>query len=211
MSDSPTLLDLPRYTVLANPQSTLNLPQVDDAGELRRVGCFMVVDESKRVVGFRADDAPDLSPSFKLFTDGECTEELLSVEPDEGESWCVQRSGSDVGRLVPRTRGLTAQRWRVEDGSGQIVAELDDVSLGGRLKRRYRRAQYRENWRLAPTAGGAPTFLLRDPVAAAYVLRVVGPEEPVIDRALTLAAAVCVPTLEGLTAFLRPDFKRFEG
>ncbi|MEO0649885.1 MAG: hypothetical protein AAFZ65_04330 [Planctomycetota bacterium] len=211
MSDTPRILTLARYTVLANPQRTLNLPEVEGVGELRRVGCFMAVDEERKVVAFRNDDAPDLAEEFRVFSDGECEREVLRVAPDRAGAWGVHAGETLIGRLAPAARGLRARAWQLEGPDGAGLARLDDATPMASLQRRFRRAHYRERFRIQPADGSAPTFLLRDGASNAYVLRVVSPDEPTVDRALILAAAMCLPTLEGLTAYLRPDLPRFEG
>lgn len=208
MADS--VLELDRFTVLANSPRILTKPSAGANPELRRVGCFMAIDESGTVIAFRSDEAPALRPDFEIFTSGEATEPLLHVAPD-GEAQAVRAPGADgelLGRLRPFARGpLFARGWRLEDAQGEELARLTDRTGGAALARRWRRARAREALELVPVGGGPAAYLMREPTPDPYVLRVVASDGLALDRRLLLACALTVPALDGLTDYLRPQFK----
>ena len=203
-------LELDRFTVLANSPRILTKPSAGANPELRRVGCFMAIDEGGKVIGFRSDEAPTLRPDFEIFTSGEANERLLHVEPD-GDAQVVRApdaSGEVLGRLRPYGRGpLLARGWKLEDADGVELARLTDRTGGAAFTRRWRRGAAREALQLVPTGGGPAAFMMREPNPDPYVLRVVADEGFAADRRLLLACAMTVPSLEGLTDYLRPQFK----
>lgn len=199
--------DHDRFTVLANSPRILTKPDAGGQPELRRVGCFMAIDEAGAVCAFRTDEAPLLRPDFEVFTTGEAAEHLLHVAPADGAHVvrAPDRGGAVLGRLRPVGRGpLVARGWSLEDADGAPLAALADRTAGAGLARRWRPRRAREAFELRPTAGGSPAYLMRAPSPEPYVLRVVAPEGFAVDRRLLLACALVVPALEGLTDYLRP-------
>jgi hypothetical protein len=205
------VFELERYTVLANHPRSLTQPGGEGGDELRRVGVFLVIDEHRRVVAQRDDDAPHLRPDFLIRGPGEGAPPLLEVRPQSGATGRLaifDRSGPApelLGALVPGPRRpWRARPYGLEDQAGRTVAQLHDSDGRQSFARRWRPRTTRERYALRPTGGGPPAFLLRDLAPVPYLLRVVTAPGFALDRRLLLVCALCVPALEGSTAYLRP-------
>jgi hypothetical protein len=203
MSVDHPVFALERYSILANSPAVLTKPELAGVDPLtRRVGSFMVFDHQGRAQAFRDDSAPRLRPDFRITNDPDGHDLLLLVEPDGAQRYRVlDASGQLLGRFVAQARPLQADCWRIESQGGVALGLLADADFRTGFWRRWRPAAAREAFLLTPKAG-RPAYLMREPQALPYLLRVVTPPEFALDRRLLLAAALCLPAVAGLTDYL---------
>lgn len=196
---------LEQYTVLANSPAVLTKPELAGIDPLtRRVGLFMVFDNGGRSWAFRDDSAPRLRPDFRITSDPDGHDLLLRVAPEAPGSKRLLVTAADaapIGAFTPRPGPLLARCWRIDEALGGRRAELRDRDWRSGLARGLGLKSRREAWLLTPDQG-RPAFLFREPEPFPYRLRVVSPPEFALDRRLLLAAALCLPALEGLTDYL---------
>lgn len=203
MSADHPVFKLERYSILANSPAVLTKPELAGVDPMtRRVGSFMVFDDQGRAQAFRDDSAPRLRPDFLITSDPDGHDLLLRVEPEGNQRYRVlDAAGQLLGAFVAQKHLLRARCWSLESPDAVVLGLLADADFASGFWRRWRPSNAREAFLLTPSSG-RPAYLMREPQALPYLLRMVSPPEFVLDRRLLLAAALCLPAVEGLTDYL---------
>jgi hypothetical protein len=163
---------------------------------------FHVYDDSGAVVGFTSQAAFKLREDIRIYTDESKSAELLVIRArqvlDFSAAYDVfdPRAGEVVGTV--RRKGwssIVRDSWEVADGRGEVLAKLQEDSLGMALLRRFLSNLVPQSFDL--TGAGEAARMSQRFNQFVYHLEVEIPTACTLDRRLVLATACLVAAIEG--------------